>query len=123
MNKFLYASRWVAVLPTAAIGAVIAYSVPLIPEALVWGEPHWWSKLVSSGLEGFSFAYFGAYAAPSHKKETTFTLSILAIVFGVVFSALFILGHQWFEAVQYIALIVGASLNLWVMIESNNQTN
>ena len=120
MNKFLYATRWVVVLPAAAIGALLAYGVPLIPEVLVFGEPHWWSKLVSSGLEGLSFGYFGAYVAPSHKKETTFTLSIVAIAFGVVFSGLFALGQEWFEAVQYLALIVGASTNLWIMIESNN---
>ncbi|SRR6266567_322960 len=80
--------RWVLVLPSSVIGALLVSTLVNILNGALSDNSlvTFWSQLISSVVLGLVFVYFAAAVAPSHQFE-------VAIVFLVVLSVLF--GMLW----------------------------
>lgn len=89
-NKIIYALRWLAVLPSAIIGALVGTLLANLAykaaEKYV-GESVVGVFLAASVFSGFGFVYCGGYVAPTRKSKTSLILAIIQTVAWVVLSA------------------------------------
>lgn len=90
-NKIICALRWLAVLPSAIIGALVgtafanfAYKAA---ERYV-GESALGVFLAASVLSGLGFVYCGGYVAPTQKSKAALVLTIILAVAWVTLSVL-----------------------------------
>lgn len=90
-NKIIYALRWLAVLPSAIIGAlvgtVLANIAYKVAENYV-GESVLGVFLAASVLSGLGFVYCGGYVAPKNKSKTALVLAIILAVAWVALSGI-----------------------------------
>lgn len=88
-NKIIYALRWLAVLPSAIIGAlvgtVLANIAYKVAENYV-GESVLGVFLAASVLSGLGFVFCGGYVAPTQKSKTSLVLAIILTVAWVALS-------------------------------------
>jgi hypothetical protein len=109
---WLQAIRWIATLPAAIFGSLIAYwAIRLV----MWlgssrfGDESWleyfWNEIVSSGLMGAAFIFCAAYVAPRFKRQT-------AIVFaGLLLSLSGLLLVAAFSTEQYMSVLATICMN------------
>lgn len=97
-NKIICALRWLAVLPSAIIGALVgtafanfAYKAA---ERYV-GESALGVFLAASVLSGLGFVYCGGYVAPTQKFKAALVLTIILAVAWVTLSVLYSNGFCW----------------------------
>lgn len=88
-NKIICVLRWLAVLPSAIIGALVGTLLASLAykaaENYV-GESVLGVFLATSVLSGLGFVYCGGYVAPTQKSKTSLVLAIILTVAWVALS-------------------------------------
>lgn len=92
--------RWLAVLPVALVGSVIAQLITILVTAYL---PDWVSQLVGSATVPAGFVMLGARVAPSRKVQCAGVLAVLWIfTAGALFGIGLFVGQARYTASVFI---------------------
>lgn len=112
------ALRWVALLPAAIAGSLLAsVVVRLLNWISMWLTgmnpdgflSKLWMDVVSSALIGVAFVYIGGRVAPKNRKEVGYVLTVVVILVAGFLAFPAVAQHNWWALLGCIAMAAGGA--------------
>lgn len=114
------ALRWAAVLPAAAFGAWLVFTISHLGSLFGGLGPDDWRLTLfeltaGHAVLGASFIYIGSRTAPHHRKLTAFCLGSIALVGAGAALLAAVIQKDWAAATAALSLAVGSGLTLYAV--------
>jgi hypothetical protein len=122
-SKFRFL-RWIALLPGALIGSLIAPAAVFICSWLFGSEnpsrfDHLWVAVLQSIAMGAAFVWVGSSVAPDHKGKVALILAGTAIFVLGGMAVMFFPTHQWMNLAHVLISAAAAGVTGYILHAEN----